>query len=125
MERYLLVALGGALGSALRYGLGAFVQALTGPGFPYSTLLINALGSFLIGVVVRLSLEGALSGEARIFLAMGVLGGFTTFSTFSYETLALLQDGEVGRALAYVLFSVLLGLLLVFLGFRLGAALVA
>ncbi|WP_038049696.1 fluoride efflux transporter CrcB [Thermus caliditerrae] len=125
MERYLLVALGGALGSALRYGLGAWVQALAGPSFPYSTLLINALGSFLIGVVIRLSLEGALSGEGRLFLAVGVLGGFTTFSTFSYETLALLQDGEVGRALVYVLASVVLGLLLVLLGYRLGGALVA
>ncbi|WP_243032358.1 fluoride efflux transporter CrcB [Thermus altitudinis] len=125
MERYLLVALGGALGSALRYGLGAWVQALTGPGFPYSTLVINALGSFLIGVVIRLSLEGALSGEGRLFLAVGVLGGFTTFSTFSYETLALLQDGEVGRAFLYVFFSIFLGLFLVFLGYRLGGALVA
>jgi len=125
VERYLLVALGGALGSALRYGLGAWVQVLTGPSFPYSTLLINALGSFLIGVVIRLSLEGALSGEGRLFLAVGVLGGFTTFSTFSYETLALLQDGEVGRALVYVLASVFLGLLLVLLGYRLGGALVA
>jgi len=87
--------------------------------------LINALGSFLIGVVIRLSLEGALSGEGRLFLAVGVLGGFTTFSTFSYETLALLQDGEVGRALVYVLASVFLGLLLVLLGYRLGGALVA
>ncbi|WP_038058721.1 fluoride efflux transporter CrcB [Thermus amyloliquefaciens] len=125
MERYLLVALGGALGSLLRYGLGAWVQALTGPSFPYSTLLINALGSLLIGLVIRLSLEGALSGEGRIFLAVGVLGGFTTFSTFSYETLALLQDGEVWRALVYVLASVVLGLFLVLLGYRLGGALVA
>nr|WP_279232662.1 fluoride efflux transporter CrcB [Thermus neutrinimicus] len=120
-----MVALGGALGSLLRYGLGAWVQALTGPSFPYSTLLINALGSFLIGVVIRLSLEGALSGEGRLFLAVGVLGGFTTFSTFTYETLALIQDGEAWRALLYVFFSVFLGLFLVLLGYRLGGALVA
>ncbi|WP_460171877.1 fluoride efflux transporter CrcB [Thermus sp. FJN-A] len=125
MERYLLVALGGALGSVLRYGLGAWVQGLTGPGFPFSTLLVNALGSLFIGVVLRLSWEGALSGEARLFLAMGVLGGFTTFSTFSYETLALLQEGEVFRAAVYVLASVLLGLGLAFFGYRLGGALVA
>ncbi|MCS6868801.1 MAG: fluoride efflux transporter CrcB [Thermus sp.] len=125
MERYLLVALGGALGSLLRYGLGAWVQGLTGPGFPYSTLFVNALGSFLIGVVVRLSLEGALSGEARLFLAVGLLGGFTTFSTFSYETLALLQEGEVVQALFYVGASLALGLFLVLLGYRLGGALVA
>ncbi|GAA5335652.1 MULTISPECIES: fluoride efflux transporter CrcB [Thermus] len=123
MERYLLVALGGALGSALRYGLGAYVQGLLGPGFPYSTLFVNALGSFLIGAVLRLSLEGALSPEARLFLAVGVLGGFTTFSTLSYETLALLQDGEVGQALAYVGLSLGLGLLLVYVGYRLAGLL--
>lgn len=120
MERYLLVALGGALGSALRYGLGAWVQGVLGPGFPYSTLVVNALGSFLIGLVLRLSLEGVLSGEARLFLAVGVLGGFTTFSSFSYETLALLQGGEAGRAFLYALGS----LLLVFGGYRLGGVLV-
>lgn len=125
MERYLLVALGGALGSLLRYGLGAWIQGLLGPGFPYSTLLVNALGSLLIGVVVRLSLEGALSGEARLFLAMGVLGGFTTFSTFSYETVLLLQDGEVLKALAYVGLSVVLGVFLALLGYRLAGFLVA
>jgi len=125
VERYLLVALGGALGSLLRYLLGAWVQGLLGPGFPWSTLLVNALGSLLIGAVVRLSLEGALSGEVRLFLAVGLLGGFTTFSTFSYETLALVQDGEALQALAYVLGSLLLGFILVYLGYRLGGMLVA
>ncbi len=123
MERYLLVALGGALGALGRYLLGGWIQAALGPGFPWSTLLINALGSFLIGLVVRLSLEGALSGEARLFLAMGLLGGFTTFSTFSYETLALLQDGEVLWAGFYALGSLALGLVLVFLGYTLGGRL--
>jgi len=125
VERYLLVMLGGALGSLLRYALGAWVQGFLGPGFPWSTLLVNALGSLLIGAVVRLSLEGALSGEARLFLAVGVLGGFTTFSSFSYETLALVQDGEVLLALAYALGSLLLSFILVYLGYRLGGMLVA
>ncbi len=125
MERYLLVALGGALGSFLRYALGAWAQGVLGPGFPWSTLLVNALGSFLIGAVVRLSLEGALSGEARLFLAVGVLGGFTTFSSLSYETLALLQEGEAVKALLYAGGSLLLGLFLVFWGYRLGGALVS
>ena len=124
MERYLLVALGGALGSLLRYGLGAWVQGSLGAGFPWSTLFVNALGSFLIGLPLRLSLQGALSGEARLFLAVGVLGGFTTFSSLSYETLALLQGGEVGKALLYAFGSLFLGLLLAFLGYRLGGALV-
>jgi CrcB protein len=125
VERYLLVALGGALGSLLRYALGAWVQDFLGPGFPYSTLAINALGSFFLGLVVGLSLEGVLSGEARLFLAMGVLGGFTTFSTFSYETVLLLQDGEALKALAYVGLSVGLGVVLALLGYRLSALLVA
>jgi CrcB protein len=86
---------------------------------------VNALGSLLIGAVVRLSLEGALSGEARLFLAVGLLGGFTTFSSFSYETLALLQDGEALAALAYALGSLLLGFFLAYLGYRLGGMLVA
>ncbi|GGN05300.1 putative fluoride ion transporter CrcB [Thermus composti] len=123
VERYLLVALGGALGSVLRYGLGAWVQGALGPGFPYSTLMVNALGSFFIGLSLRLSLEGVLSGEARLFLAVGVLGGFTTFSSFSYETLALLQGGEAGKAFLYALGSLLLGLLLVLAGYRLGGVL--
>lgn len=124
MERYLLVALGGALGSVLRYGLGAWVQGLWGPSFPYSTLLVNLLGSFLIGLVLRFSLEGILSGEGRLFLAVGVLGGFTTFSTFSYELLALVQGGEWAKALLYAGLSLFLGFLMVFLGYRLGGALV-
>lgn len=120
MERYLLVALGGGLGALLRYLLGGWIQALLGPAFPWSTLFINALGSFAIGLVVRLSLEGVLSGEARLFLAVGLLGGFTTFSSLSYETLALLQDGEALWAGAYALGSLALGLVLVFLGYALG-----
>jgi CrcB protein len=125
VERYLLVMVGGAIGSLLRYLVGAWVQGLLGPAFPWSTLFVNALGSLLIGAVVRLSLEGALSGEARLFLAMGLLGGFTTFSSFSYETLALLQDGEALAALAYALGSLLLGFFLAYLGYRLGGMLVA
>lgn len=117
---FLLVMLGGALGSALRYGLGAWVQGWAGPGFPWSTLLINVSGSFLIGIVLELSLKGALSGEARLFLAMGLLGGYTTFSTFSWETLTLVQGGEWLRAVGYVLGSVLLGLAGVVAGYWLG-----
>lgn len=121
--KLLLVMLGGALGSALRYGLGAWVQALAGPGFPWSTFLVNTSGSFLIGVVLRLSLEGGLSAEARLFLAVGLLGGYTTFSTFSWETLTLLQGGEWLRAWGYVLGSVLLGFAAVLAGYWLGGRL--
>ncbi|MER3480554.1 MAG: fluoride efflux transporter CrcB [Meiothermus sp.] len=119
MGRYLLVMLGGAIGAGLRYGLGAWIQGLTGPSFPWSTLVINVSGSFLIGVVLRLSLEGNLSTEARLFLAVGILGGYTTFSTFSYETLTLIQQGEWLRALLYVTGSVVLGFGAVWLAYRL------
>ncbi|GIW24570.1 fluoride efflux transporter CrcB [Meiothermus sp.] len=119
MERYLLVMLGGAIGAMLRYGLGAWVQGLSGPGFPWSTFLINISGSFLIGVVLRQSLDGALSPEWRLFLAVGVLGGYTTFSTFSWETLTLVQQGEWLKAFLYVAGSVTLGFVLVFVAYRL------
>lgn len=118
MERYLLVMLGGAIGAMLRYGLGAWVQGLLGPGFPWSTFLINITGSFLIGLVLRLSLEGALSPEWRLFLAVGMLGGYTTFSTFSWETLTLVQQGEWLKAFLYVTGSVVLGFGLVWLAYR-------
>lgn len=111
--------LGGAIGSGLRYGLGTGIQSLIGLDFPWSTLLINVSGSFLIGMVIRLNLEGGLSAEARLFLAMGVLGGYTTFSSFSYETLTLLQRGEWFGALAYALGSLVLGFLAVLVGYRL------
>jgi len=126
VERYLLVMVGGAIGSLLRYLVGAWVQGLLGPAFPWSTLFVNALGSLLIGAVVRLSLEGALSGEARLFLAMGLLGGFTTFSSFSYETLILLQDGEaLARPWSTLWEASFLGLFMAYLGYRLGGMLVA
>ncbi len=118
MERYLLVMLGGAIGAMLRYGLGAWVQGLLGPGFPWSTFLINITGSLLIGLVLRLSLEGALSPEWRLFLAVGMLGGYTTFSTFSWETLTLVQQGEWFKAFLYVAGSVVLGFVLVWLAYR-------
>jgi CrcB protein len=118
VERYLLVMLGGAIGAMLRYGLGAWVQGLLGPGFPWSTFLINITGSLLIGLVLRLSLEGALSPEWRLFLAVGVLGGYTTFSTFSWETLTLVQQGEWLKAFLYVAGSVVLGFVLVWLAYR-------
>jgi len=111
--------LGGAVGAGLRYALGAWMQMITSPSFPWSTFLINVTGSFLIGIVIRLNLEGSLSPEARLFLAVGVLGGYTTFSTFSYETLTLVQQGEWLKALFYVVGSVVLGFAAVLLAYRL------
>jgi CrcB protein len=88
-----LVALGGALGSVARYGVGALAAQLLGPAFPWGTLLVNLTGSFLIALVMHLALTGTvISLEMRIFLTTGLMGGFTTYSSFNYETLALLNQ---------------------------------
>jgi fluoride exporter len=88
-----LVALGGALGSVARYGVGALAAQLLGPAFPWGTLLVNVTGSFLIALVMHLALTGTgISLEMRIFLTTGIMGGFTTYSSFNYETLALLNQ---------------------------------
>ena len=103
MGRSVLVGLGGVVGCLARYWLAGFVQQASNADFPYGTLLVNLIGSFIIGVVVTLSLErGLLSAESRLLLATGFCGGFTTMSTFSYETLALLRDGQSALALGNV-----------------------
>ena len=103
MSRALLVAVGGMVGSLARYWIAGAVQQAGGSTFPFGTLVVNLVGSLIIGVVINLSLErGAISPETRLLLATGFCGGFTTMSTFSYETLALIADGETLRALANV-----------------------
>jgi CrcB protein len=100
MMRTLLVALGGMLGCVARYWLTGAVQHLSSSDFPYGTLAVNLLGSFLIGIVVTCWLErGVLSAEAAVLLATGFCGGFTTMSTFSFESLALLDSGRAALAL--------------------------
>ncbi|HEY0995622.1 MAG TPA: fluoride efflux transporter CrcB [Gemmatimonadaceae bacterium] len=114
------VALGGAIGSVARYLLGTFVQGRAGPSFPLGTLLINIVGSFLIGVILEMALDAsAMSPLARLFLATGFCGGFTTFSTFSYETARLVEEGEATRAVVYVMLSVGVSLTATLLGFML------
>jgi len=99
----LLVAIGGLVGSVARYWLSGIAQSLTGAGFPSGTLAVNILGSFVVGLVMSLSLDrGLLDDHFRILLTTGFCGGFTTMSTFSYETLALLRDGEQLLALGNV-----------------------
>ncbi len=112
----LVVAVGGVLGSLGRYGLG-----VARPGL-LTTLVVNVLGSFLLGLLVGLRPHGRWS---RPFLGTGVLGGFTTFSTFSYETLLLVEDGHWTRAAVYALGSLALGLAAVAAGASLGASLAA
>lgn len=111
----LLVALGGALGATLRYLVTSWVQQRV-DFFPWGTLAVNLLGSFLIGVVLELTVRGFLSSQARLFLAVGLLGGFTTFSSFSWETLALLEDGDVLPALLYAGGSLVVGIVLAWVG---------
>jgi CrcB protein len=113
------VALGSALGGVTRYLLGGLIQR--GPGFPVGTLIINITGSFLVGLFYRYAAESALvSPEMRVFLTIGFCGGYTTFSTFSFETVRLLEDGETARALAYVALSVLVSVAAAFLGMAAG-----
>jgi fluoride exporter len=95
LAHVVLVALGGLVGSVARYWLSGVVQSFTDHGFPSGTLAVNIIGSWIIGLVMTLSLErGVLNAELRILLTTGFCGGFTTMSAFSYETLALLRDGE-------------------------------
>ncbi|HEU5040262.1 MAG TPA: fluoride efflux transporter CrcB [Gemmatimonadales bacterium] len=105
------IAVGSALGGVSRYLVGGVVQRVTGAGFPSGTLVVNITGSFLLGLFLRYGLETpTLTPELRAFLTVGFCGGYTTFSTFSYETVALLEDGQWGRALLYVSASLLVSL---------------
>lgn len=100
--------------------MGGWIGAWLGSEFPWGTLFANVSGSFLIGVVLILVEGGTIPAEARLFLAVGVLGGYTTFSTFSYESLNLLADGRVFLMLLNTLGQVALGLLFVYLGIVVG-----
>jgi fluoride exporter len=102
MGRFLLVCLGGAIGSGARYLFSTAMSRLFG-NFPIGTLGVNVIGSFAISLVMVLALDkGALSVEARLFVVTGVLGGFTTYSSFNYETLHLMQAGAIGLAVLNV-----------------------
>jgi CrcB protein len=116
----LYVALGSAIGGVSRYLLGGLVQRMLDTTFPAGTLLVNVTGSFLLGAIIRYALETpSLTPEVRAFLTIGFCGGYTTFSTFSYETMALLEDGEWARAGVYITASVILSLIATFLGLAL------
>ena len=119
MLLYLLIALGGALGSVLRFALNGLVSAHAGATFPWGTLVINVSGSFLIGFFATLTEPGGrvfASTNTRQFFMTGLCGGYTTFSSFSLQTLNLARDGEWFRAGAYTLGSVALCLFAVWLG---------
>ncbi len=117
MKRLLLVIFCGGLGSGARYLFGGWVAQLLGVAFPYGTIAINAIGSFLIGLIMSLSLStGAIGPDLRVALTTGVMGGFTTYSTFNYETLALFQQGAWRLGALNVLVTVALCLAMGTLG---------
>jgi CrcB protein len=123
---YLYVAVGGALGSMARFWLANTMAVLTGTEFPYGTLLINVIGSFVIsffGMLTGTSQRFAVPYEARIFVTVGLCGGFTTFSSFSLQTMELLRTGQPGRAGIYIAASVILCLSACALGFASASAL--
>ena len=108
---YLLVFIGGVLGSLARYALSVLGMRLLGQGFPWATLFINIAGSALMGALTGwLVVQGNAPASLRIFVATGLLGGFTTFSTFSLETVLLYERGQLGLAVAYVAASVVIGI---------------
>lgn len=119
MTLYLLIALGGALGSVTRFFLSGIVAHWFGGTFPWGTLIVNVTGSFVIGFFATVTGPDGrwfVSAESRQFFMTGVLGGYTTFSSFSLQTLTLANDGEWARAAANILLSVLSCLLAVWLG---------
>jgi len=113
----LLVALGGALGSSLRYLVATVALAWLGPAFPWGTLVVNLVGSFAIGLVQQLATESLVLGEeTRLFLTTGVMGGLTTYSAFSYESVRLMETGAWGPAWLNVVVTTIACLTLCYLG---------
>jgi len=117
MRMILYIALFGAFGCLARYYLSGWVYAVMGAGMPYGTFAVNVLGAFLIGLVMEFSLRSSsISQELRMGLTMGFLGGFTTFSTFSYETFRLLESAQFLQALANAFSSVVACLVFTYIG---------
>jgi CrcB protein len=112
----LLIAVGGAAGSVLRYLIGGRIQHFAPHGFPLGTLFVNVVGCFLIGIFVRQFMNIQTHNYLRALLMVGFCGGFTTFSAFSMETVGLIEGGEYPRAIAYITLSVLLCLIATFAG---------
>lgn len=125
---YLLVALGGAMGSVGRAWVGSQAARLLGVGFPWGTMIINVVGSALIGIIAATALAPSrffLTTELRIFLMVGICGGFTTFSSFSLQTFELLREGRMGAALANIVLSVGLCVIATAAGYLATASLVS
>ncbi|MCE7798609.1 fluoride efflux transporter CrcB [Sphingobium sufflavum] len=123
MLQTILVMTGGAIGAALRYHAGKYSLALLGGGWPWGTLLVNVSGGLAMGLFTGwLALRGGDGEPMRLFVAIGVLGGFTTFSSFSLETFAMIERGEITSATAYILASVVASVGALAIGLNLGKA---
>ena len=118
MNAYLLVGIGGALGSMARYGFGVLTGRFWSSDFPLGTVLINILGSLAMGLFIGYLVRTLPSwqADARLFVAVGIFGGFTTFSSFSLDTIAMLERGQVGAAALYVGISVIVGIVALYGG---------
>lgn len=122
LATYSVIAIGGAIGACLRFAIGEWMLHLFGRAFPFGTLLVNILGSFVIGLLYGLLITEQIAPNPwRIFIGIGVLGAFTTFSTFSMDTVLLLQQGEWQKAMANVVLNLVLCLTLAWLGLKLGS----
>lgn len=120
MFQLLLVMLGGAIGSGARYLTGRVTLSAFGPAFPYGTLAVNLIGGFAMGLLVGVLARMSVPGENwRLLLGVGVLGGYTTFSSFSLDVVTLIQRGDLGVALFYALLSVIGSILALFAGLSL------
>jgi fluoride exporter len=119
MSRLLLVCAGGAVGTGLRYVTGVLAVQWLGAGFPYGTLMVNLAGAFLIGLVQQLA-AGLIPETTRLFLVVGVLGGMTTYSAFTYETVRLMMLAEWGKVWTNVVVTTGLCLVLCWLGMAVG-----
>ncbi|MEM7069045.1 MAG: fluoride efflux transporter CrcB [Pseudomonadota bacterium] len=123
MTNLLFVALGGAIGASLRHLSGMAALRLLGPGFPWGTLIVNVLGSLIMGLFIAWMVKRTgISNEIRLFVATGILGGFTTFSAFSLDVANLFEQGEMTSAAGYILASVSLSVAAVFAGLWFGRA---
>jgi CrcB protein len=121
--KYLMVGIGGGLGSILRFWLGSYIGSRMGTRFPYGTLVVNITGSFLVGLVFAfLTARTQWSPNWRYLIPIGFIGGYTTFSGFELETLRTIQEGQMGLGLVYVAASVVVGLAAVWGGMLAGRA---
>ena len=124
MYHLLLVAIGGALGSALRHLASLLAMRLFGPAFPWGTMVVNIVGGFIMGLFIEmLARRFGGSTELRLLVATGILGGFTTFSAFSLDAVTLYERGLLAHAAAYVLASVVFSIMALFLGMWLAKSL--